>query len=221
MDQLPDETIVKVAYELFGADSAIVKAAETTEEEAKREGESAEQEREEKEATADGESEEKEEKEEDEKEEEKTAADLQKADFYGRVMAHSFVQERNLIEKNAAGGKVGLLARLGKSAKGLAESAKSKGTEALASGKKFVKKHPGGVAGAAAGVGAAGGFMAGRASKGEKQASALDVLAEKRAMEILQANGISTDGQNEEVKLAEAVEQRAQKMLQEAGYVFE
>ena len=211
VDQLPDETIVKVAYELFGKDSAIVKAAETTEEEAKREGEPAEQE--------EGE---KEEAKEEAKEEEKTAADLQKADFLGRVMAHSFVQERGIIEKNAAGGKATLLARLGKSMKGVGksakggfEAAKAKGTEAAGAARKFVREHPGAVADAAVGLGAAGGFLVGR-----KTASALDVLAEKRATEILQENGVSTE-QSEEVKLAEAVEQRAWEMLQAAGYVTE
>jgi len=50
----------------------------------------------------------------------------------------------------------------------------------------------------------------------EKNASAVDVLAEQRAMEILEQNGIGQDG---DTKLASAVEERAWEMLAANGYV--
>ena len=50
----------------------------------------------------------------------------------------------------------------------------------------------------------------------KKAASALDVLAEQRALEILKEAGVGQ--QSEEEKLATAVEQRAWEMLQENGY---
>ena len=77
-------------------------------------------------------------------------------------------------------------------------------------------------AGAAAAVGGAG-YAAYRHHKKKKQSSALDVLAEQRALELLAENGIDpnqvkTSASREEI-LGNAVEQRAFQMLAEAGYI--
>ena len=72
VNQLPDETIVKVAHELFGANSALVKMAEEEEGEEHESKESPEHEK--------GE-------EEEESEEDKVA----QADFLGRVMFNNFI----------------------------------------------------------------------------------------------------------------------------------
>lgn len=241
VDTLPDEAIVKVAHELFGDNSAIVKAAQ---DEPAAEGETAEEE-----------AEEEEEEEEEKSDEEKTAEDLQKADFYGRVMAHSFTQERNIIEKT--GGKASLLKRLGRSASGAAESASKSGRKLLKKVKKTGKsvgkeltsnpvstfregralrmgaggkgglketlKDVGQTIGAhKLQAGLAGGALAAGAGAAalHKKGSALDVLAEKRAMEILEANGVQFEATEEE-KLAEAVEARAVEILAENGYTVE
>lgn len=80
-----------------------------------------------------------------------------------------------------------------------------------------IKAHPG-QAGAAGGV-LAGGVGAGfAAAHKKKEGSAIDKLAEQRALEILAENGIGQDGDE---KLASAVEQRAWEMLAENGYVSE
>ena len=84
VDQLDDGTILKVAHELFGDESALVKmAAEGCD---CGEGESCEQ------CSEGGEEDEAEDK-------------VAQADFLGRVMAHSFTQERDNIEKTGAGAK--------------------------------------------------------------------------------------------------------------------
>jgi hypothetical protein len=233
VDKLPDEAIVKVAYELFGQDSAIVKAAEG---EKDAEGE---EEHEEEETPAEEKKEEEAKKE--ASEEEKTAADLEKADFLGRVMAHSFVQERGIIEKTAKkeepvrAGK--LETALGKgSLHGVAGAAGGAGAGAGlgALAGKALKRGAGKGALVGAGLGYGAGALGGQIHglvKGwqkakkinkelDKKSSALDVLAEKRAMEILKEAGMGPKA-NEEEKLAQAVEQRALEMLQEAGYVTE
>jgi len=92
VDQLPNETLLKVAHELFGDNSALIKAAgelppalaEKAEE--KKEGEDESEE---------------EEKKEDESEEEKLA----NADYIGRVMAHAFWNEKSELEKAASSKK--------------------------------------------------------------------------------------------------------------------
>ena len=85
--QLPTETLMKVAYELWGEDSALVKAAQEDEEEGDME---------------EGE-EEGEEEEEGEKKEGSFEEKVAEADFLGRVMAHSFVNEHAEMDKEAAG----------------------------------------------------------------------------------------------------------------------
>lgn len=231
VNQLPADAILKVAYELFGDDSAIVKSA------AEAEGEGAEGE------GGEGGEEPKDKKKEDEEEsmEEKVA----QADFLGRVMAHSFVQEQGLIQKEAgvagllakgkglAGKAVGAvkgapaqLAEKGRAMQGSYQGAR-RGAEfgiggAAPMGKvrsalQVAKEHPKTVGGA--GLAALGGAAAAAAAaKGsKKEGSALDVLAEQRALEILQEHGVGV--QDEQQKLASAVEQRAWEMLQQAGYV--
>lgn len=227
IDKLPAETILKLAHQLLGDDSALVKSAQ--------EGETPAEEKKEEEA---------EEKAETETEEEVKAAALAElqakeageteetfetkvaqADFLGRVMAHSYWNEKNEIEKNAAmpeALKKGLEAArgFGKSvgAKATAAGAKARefGGKAVDTGKKgveAVKKHKVPIAAGAGGlaVGGAGGYMAGK----KKKASAIDMLAEKRAMEWADAHGLLE--QSDEQKLAAAVDQRAAELLAEAG----
>jgi hypothetical protein len=86
VDKLSDDTIVKVAYQLFGDDSAIVKEA-SDESEAEEEAEGPVHEKKESK---------------DEKEEEGEEEKVAQADFLGRVMAHAFHQEKTAIEKKAS-----------------------------------------------------------------------------------------------------------------------
>lgn len=88
VEDISDEDAVKIAYEIWGEDSAIVKEAA--------------------EAGAGDEGEEDEDEDEEEETMEEKAA---QADQLGRIMAHSFVQEQAFIEKEAKGGK--LLQRAG------------------------------------------------------------------------------------------------------------
>jgi hypothetical protein len=83
--------------------------------------------------------------------------------------------------------------------------------------KQVAKEHPKTIGGAAAGLAAASGG-AGYLAHKKKEGSALDKLAEQRALEILAENGYGQDGDE---KLASAVEQRAWEMLAENGYVSE
>jgi hypothetical protein len=259
--QLPPETLMKVAYELWGEDSALVKAAQ----------EDMEEEEGEKEEEGEGE-------EEGEKKEGSFEEKVAEADFLGRVMAHSFVNEQSSMEKEALSGAQALQAmknwgqlagygakrgagavaeRAGGAAKKLREAASAKAgkmqhsygmgrdftvkpgrkagsTITTERGKKSVigglsrlaKEHPGATAGlAAAGTAAAtgaayGGYKGVQALKDKKKAaSALDALAEQRAMEMLKEAGYEVE--SEEDRLKEAVDQRALEMLAEAGYLEE
>lgn len=224
VNQLDPMTITKVANTIFG-DANQIKLAEDEEEE-----------------------------EDDEKKKEKESADkLAEADYLGRVMAHSYVNELAEIEKQAdlkstiaknkdrileTGKKVKEWAKkpaehykmLRKGTRGTvtvsdamgnlitrdipgAEGA-SKGQALLAT----LKSHKGHAA-AAGGLGLAGAGALGGAGYGvhkllKKKESALDVLAEQRALEILNASGYG----NEQEKLAAAVDNRALQLLREAGY---
>ncbi len=214
VDQLDDGTILKLAHEIFGDDSELVKSAaeeseETEEEEAAEESE-------------------------EESEEEKTAAEAEKADTFGRIMAHSMVQELGNIEKQAAINPDlarGALRHLGtKAGKGLSGGRQLgkvegkvrelafKAKPKVEKAKKHLSKHKGKYQ---AGTAAVAGLPVGMAlKKGKKKAaSAIDKLAEQRALEILAENGIEVDDSQD--KLASAVEQRAWEMLAEAGYVSE
>ena len=229
--QLPSETLMKVAYELWGENSALVKSA--MEEEKKEEGEEEEAE------------------EEGEKKEGSFEEKVAEADFLGRVMAHSFVNEQAAMDKEASigqaaknwgqlaafGGKKagGAAAEVGKKAWGAAKKAPGKvgrGLESL--GKSTTEAFTGkGSAGRmnpmtakAIGAGAVGvPLAAGAGLKAltskerakEKGASALDALAEARAVELLKEAGYTFE--DEESRLKEAVDQRALEMLKEAGYI--
>jgi len=231
VDELPEETVVKLAHQIFGDNSALVKMAMEgeKEEEAEEEGE-----------------EPKEEKKEEETEEEKVA----EADMLGRIMAHSFYQEANEIEKQAkirifpaalgkgtakSKGVAGKIADKLKSMKGSYSAGKldpGKTYKAGRSGgeitemagmkgglKRLAKEHPksllaaGGAAATAGGT--AGGYAAG---KKKKSSAAIEALAEQRAMELLKEAGVEFEVSEEE-KLAQAVEERAYAMLSEAGYL--
>ena len=262
VSQLPPETLMKVAYELWGEDSALVKAAE---EDMEEEGE--------KEEEGGGE------EEEGEKKEGSFEEKVAEADFLGRVMAHSFVDEQASMDKEALslaqagqaaknwgqlagyGAKKGYTAvkeRAGGALSRLREAAsKKKGqmqhsyemgrdfavkpgskpgrTVTKERGKKSVmgglarlgKEHPGATAGlAAAGTAAAtgaayGGYKGVKALKGKKkESSALDTLAEQRALEMLKEAGFDVEPTEEDV-LKEAVDQRALELLEAAGYLEE
>jgi len=238
IDQLPGETILKLAYQILGEDSHLVKAA-----------------MEESQETPEHETAESDEEEEEESEEEKEAAlkmaamrELQgqgnesfeekvaQADFLGRVMAHSYVNEMAGMDKEAislgqagqavknwgqlagygakrgAGAVAGAARKAGGKAKELGGKAKETGEKAYKATKEHVGKH-GKKYSAGAGVagGAAGGYALG------KNASALDMLAEKRAMQWAEEHGLLQSNNAEEEKLASAVDQRAYQMLVNQG----
>jgi hypothetical protein len=174
------------------------------------------------------------------------------ADFLGRQIAHSFVNELYNIEKTGGEKTAGLGGQL-------LQSAKNWGQLAAHAAKTNPKGALQAVAVPAAALGGTG-FLAGRVSKqgsektasaqpnGEEKPSALDILAEKYAMEILKANGIEpqqpsepseqekiaaaveflqkhglqvvqpAQPTDEQQKLAAAVEERAWEMLKAAGY---
>ena len=210
IDDLPGDTILKLAHQILGEDSHLVKAAM---EEAGEEGEVP------KSAKSD----------EEEPMEEKVA----QADFLGRVMAHSYVNELGEIEKNAG---TGALSRFGagvarqakdvgegfkglgymarhpvEAGKALKESIKGQGVKGTLSGSAKELKALGV---GATGVGAAG-YGAKKAFGGKsKKSSALEALAEKRAMEWAESVGLVGD---ENEKLAAAVDARAYEMLLENG----
>lgn len=188
---------------------------------------------------------------------------VSEADYLGRVMAHSYVNElRNIeeVEKQAAAGKVMSALRRGATRVGRAAEAVGskltpkklgdkafsrgkmeslrkarKGGASMADLKKTMTQHRAaghaaesrlhkGVGGAAA-AGAAG--LAGYGAKKalEKKSSALDTLAERRAIEILEANGIDPETlspQQEKVSSAEAlgnaVDTRAWEILGQFGF---
>jgi hypothetical protein len=231
IDKLSGDTILKLAHQLLGDDSALVKAA-AEEGKAHEEGESAEKE--------EGE-------EEEHKEGEKSASEetfeekVAQADFLGRVMAHSFRNEQVAIEKDAAvpaGLKKGWEAAksgagkgweaLKKYHKGAVEDVKkgvkggtkmtgkrkdiegpmNRKDRALSAAKGVAKFLPHAATATATGVGI---------HHATKKASAIDVLAEKRAMEWAEAHGLIENEQPEETKLAAAVDARAAEMLAEAG----
>jgi hypothetical protein len=232
VDQLDGDTILKVAHELFGDESELVKAAAEGCE--CDEGESCE-----KCSPAEDEAEKK----------------ASEADFLGRVMAHAFVQEQGAIEKQAGLGSqaMGVLEGLGKkltpgkvtswAGKNLPSKGRSamlkklkdsgmkpKQIKRIMSSDKAGKGLTGaiaarqaartsnihkGVGGAAAAGGAAALGGAGYAMG--KKSSALDSLAEARALEILQENGIDAGGEQD--KLAGSIEERAWELLVENGFV--
>ena len=90
-------------------------------------------------------------------------------------------------------------------------------------GKTLLKhKLPIGVGLGAAGLGAGAAYAATRKSGKSKTASAFEKLAEERAMEILEANGVEgQDETNPDDQFDDALNARAIEMLQENGYEIE
>jgi hypothetical protein len=145
------------------------------------------------------------------------------ADYLGRVMAHAYVNELRNIEKTAEEAAPAAEAPA-------AEAPKSRFQKVKEHLGKHKKKYIGGAV--AAGTLAAGAKFGPKAvgamkARFQKKSSALDALAEQRAMEILEANGIDinslgaetkTSSSNEAEVLAGAVDQRAWEMLQELGF---
>jgi hypothetical protein len=180
--------------------------------------------------------EEEEETEEEDEETEKTSGaedeaqeKLAEADYLGRVMAHAYTQELRKIasaQEKTAG-------RFGDAASKAWGGAKRGAGASWEHVKKHKKKYIGGAAGAAAAGGAGGYALSRRKKKGKGKTSAaeptaLDVLAERRALEILRENGIEPEQEQQEKQSAAppemealqgAVEQRAYAMLQQAGYI--
>lgn len=174
---------------------------------------------------------------------------ISEADYLGRVMAHSYVNELRSIDaemQKEAASKEGpqtaaqSAARDAKRAKtpnhptfsakarNKADSAKKAvkgaGGKVMSAIKNNPKKAAGG--GLAALLAAGGGAAAYKHKKNkEKNSSALDALAEQRALEILAENGIDINEETEKVSsgeqevLAQAVEARAYAMLENAGYI--
>jgi hypothetical protein len=152
VNSLSGEDILKCAYALFGDESALVKSAQE-------------------------EGEEEEEGEESEEKEESAEEKVAEADFLGRVMAHAYYQEKNLIEKQAGikdslksipGHIKSLPGKLGDKARRMRMSHQDAWLEsqALGSGRlkahmkglaNVAKEHPKTVAGLAGGAALAGG----------------------------------------------------------------
>ena len=134
---------------------------------------------------------------------------------YGAGKAGGKLKSLAGAAKGKAGEGVSAVKGKGESA---LESLKAKGKGAIETAKETAREHPKKALGVAAGVGAltgAGATAAGMKKKG----SALDTLAEQRALEILAENGIEPQpAETTETKLASVVEQRAWEMLAEAGY---
>lgn len=111
-------------------------------------------------------------------------AQLEVADYMGRIMAHAYHQEMGLIEKAASAGMLGA---------GEAAIGKAKGPVGRYAAKAmdFVSKHKGataGVLGGAAALGAGASMMGGKKEE-EKTASAFDQLVRQHAMQIIQQQG--------------------------------
>jgi hypothetical protein len=157
--------------------------------------------------------------------------DFQWADFLGRTMAHSFVQEQ---EKIASGAKEFLSKHVGSPMSRYREAASGvrdafSKAETLAerhglgevSGDRMLGARARSLGGAVKKVipeviaGTAAAYGAKKLYDHNKKSSAIDILAEQRAQEILAANGIKVASD----PLQEAVEQRAHEMLVAAGYI--
>lgn len=173
---------------------------------------------------------------------EEAQAKLAEAEILGRYMARSFMDELNGAEKQAGVGtslhnlmhnlKGGGVSRAAKAVASHNPGTSASGQKALGGAlKKTIRANR--AAGASAGALGTASLAAGayglkklhdkkKAKKDEsKEASAVlfDKLAEERANEILEANGV---GQEEsELSFDDMVTLRAVEMLQGAGYTFE
>lgn len=230
IDQIDGVTLLKVASGLFGEDNVIadlIKQAEAPPPTAEAKPEESEEEKKKKaeEAAAAA-----------MPEEEKKAYEekLAEADFLGRVMAHAFHQEKTALDKTALSGSQAVQAvknwgqLAGHAATEGVAAVKDKGGKMrdayrfgklpldagggggrLEGLKHMAKLHPKTVAGlAGAGVLGAGGVTAAALSGSDKKASAVEMLAQMRAEEIVAA-------QSQQEKLAARVEQRAMEILAE------
>lgn len=120
-------------------------------------------------------------------------ANLELADYMGRIMAHSYHQELGLIEKQASMSMGGFAHATRPGQTNLLPGAATKDKVSRYAGKALdaIKKHKGVAAGVgAAGAAGAAGYAAGK--KSEKTASAFDTLARQYAMQILQQQGADT-----------------------------
>jgi len=107
VENLSSSDIIKVATEIFGPNSPLVKSAEEEmpmPSSAHEASETPEEEAVEEKALEEVKEETKEEAK--EEEEEKLASDMRKADFLGRQMAHAYVDELTKLEKSASKQKV-------------------------------------------------------------------------------------------------------------------
>ena len=122
-----------------------------------------------------------------------SAATFAEYDYYGRQMAHAFYDELNQIEKVAAGG--GDLAAYVAAMKAKKGKGKDKEEEKEDKGSADSEK--------------------------EASVSALDVLAEQRALELIEEHGLDNDTEKtaSDEALADAVEHRAFELLVEHGWV--
>ena len=236
LNQFSDADIGQMVQELYKT-----AGDEEVKEEAKAEGESEEQEKKEnaeKGADADGD-------EDDEEGGKKTDSAREKvaeADFLGRVMAHSMVNELDSIQKEA--GRVGnAVSAVGNFAKGRGKSfvdaAKDAGKAVTARGSSWsmgerakalgraAKRSPEFAAAVAAPGAIATEEVIRRKLKKEKKGSALDELATQRAMAMAKEAGwVDAEGNllapapqvKEASALETAVEQRALEMLEANGY---
>jgi hypothetical protein len=140
-----------------------------------------------------------------------TGSDQEKladADYLGRVMAHSYTQEMNKIAaeqfelplKHKGGWSpyvrepgIGGVENAGRRATHVVgEAGKAVGRGAAVAG-KHIYKHRGKymLGGAGAGLASAGGYAAYKHFKKNKHSSAFETLAEARAQEILEENGLA------------------------------
>lgn len=162
LDKLSADDVVKVATEIFGADSPLVK-------EAMGDG-----------SCPPGVPPKKKEDKKDEEEKEKEAQEkLAEADFLGRAMAHAYVDELRGIEKKAQEEQTQTQAGLPPSMASLLNK---------------------------------------QASEQQSPSSALDILAQNRAQEILKQAQANQDQGDAQQKLAQAVEARALEYLKAQGY---
>lgn len=185
------------------------------------------------------------------------AEDEKRAHYLGQVMAHSYVAELSKIAaaREAGEGEAelekdatkllpaasGARSAFGRAATTLKQKARKAGLAVERGARKagdFAKEHKGkAIAGGAALAAGGAGFAAGRAGK-KKESSAIDELAQQRAVDLIQADGrFDTDeaalkvaavavlGLEESTKVAstadEQVEIRALEFLEAAGYPVE
>lgn len=180
---------------------------------------------------------------------------LSEADYLGRVMAHAYTQELRKIAADP-GAQRAKYDKMGTEGPSFGAKVRNKLDPVVKAGRSYGQAMAGGkgasgwkerlvgkegqrlkVHGARGATLAAGAGLAYGAKKlydrkkgKTKRSSALDTLAEQRALEILAENGIDPSGQEQEktsaseqemAALQNAVEQRAFELLQANGYISE